>query len=517
MELQSEMIKKISREFQLLNKQQKRDAFKHTCATGSTRIVSALLNYVSPDDLETPFYAACLHSACQNGFLDVVELLVKNGSDIEMKQNGDTPLMVAVEMGHLSITSYLLSSGAHVNVKDNKQETALMKAIKKGHTTIVKELLLYGACPNLEKTNDLLKLADRLQQNELIFELTKSSLKLDSSLNLILQSYLHDSFFIQMNPSDDARRSLFPVQLINPNYETDYLVNFQLCSKELASLSNALMLFVICAVQLEGETGDLFHRPTCKLNFITILPPEENTKECFPPKYKSNGIRIIRYISNSNLDHMQEWRLKSSKPKVRQFTFVDHFSYQDKNSKHPLLLVGLIRIEVRHDLESTLKESNKVTKSRIAEQSKAKRVSHSNKENQNNYEETAIHLCIDHSNEGINSTFCTDTNCFLKEYCKQRANFRRIKRTLYKKLIEFGIDMIYEGEKNSRYEYHQIDKRRHGKIGKQVCEEHMLFGMDSIKCIESHCFLKQLPDLEFDLRLLHRQLNRKLIDAGIHI
>ncbi|ARF07983.1 ankyrin repeat protein [Catovirus CTV1] len=77
--------------------------------------------------------------AIKHGHLDIVELLVKKGVDINKEYDYDetTPLMIAVEEGHLDITKYLIEKGCDIDY-----ETIITLAHKYDHNHIV-DFLLY--------------------------------------------------------------------------------------------------------------------------------------------------------------------------------------------------------------------------------------------------------------------------------------------------------------------------------------------------------------------------------------
>ena len=56
-----------------------------------------------------------------------------------------TPLIYASRNGHINIAQLLLNNGADVNVKDSWGRTAMMVAKSKGHTEIVELLQQAGA------------------------------------------------------------------------------------------------------------------------------------------------------------------------------------------------------------------------------------------------------------------------------------------------------------------------------------------------------------------------------------
>jgi ankyrin repeat protein len=59
-----------------------------------------------------------LYISAQEGYLDVVKLLVEAGQDVEYSyREGFTPLYIAAQRGKLDVVEYLYSQGANPNVK----------------------------------------------------------------------------------------------------------------------------------------------------------------------------------------------------------------------------------------------------------------------------------------------------------------------------------------------------------------------------------------------------------------
>jgi ankyrin repeat protein len=91
----------------------------------SAPIVSALLQYKSDLDVETPSFAkeTPLHLAISKGDVDLVRLLigalVRNNSESglnELSTKGKTPLMEAAYRGHVAVVSALLDAGADTKI-----------------------------------------------------------------------------------------------------------------------------------------------------------------------------------------------------------------------------------------------------------------------------------------------------------------------------------------------------------------------------------------------------------------
>ena len=57
--------------------------------------------------------------ATANGRKEIVELLIKEGADVNAKVNGVTPLHQVAQQGHKEIAKLLIAKGAHLNEKDD--------------------------------------------------------------------------------------------------------------------------------------------------------------------------------------------------------------------------------------------------------------------------------------------------------------------------------------------------------------------------------------------------------------
>jgi ankyrin repeat protein len=87
--------------------------------------------------------------SAKDGDLKLLLEAIRNRGNIETKQRHEvTPLMVAAINNHGIIVSFLISSGANVNARDDEGRVALMFAAQFGHVDIVKMLLAKGSNPN---------------------------------------------------------------------------------------------------------------------------------------------------------------------------------------------------------------------------------------------------------------------------------------------------------------------------------------------------------------------------------
>lgn len=74
----------------------------------------------------------------------------KRPEDLNTEDNaGNTPLQIAALEGFEEIVEFLSSKGAEVNIRNVDKDTPLLDAVENGHVKVVKLLLKYDADPRL--------------------------------------------------------------------------------------------------------------------------------------------------------------------------------------------------------------------------------------------------------------------------------------------------------------------------------------------------------------------------------
>ncbi|CAB4027706.1 ankyrin-3-like, partial, partial [Paramuricea clavata] len=83
-----------------------------------------------------------LHIACLAGQTKVVQILLDNGANVNLKaQNGFTPLYMASQENHVETVKLLLANGANLQALTEDGFTALDVAVQQDHETVVVALL----------------------------------------------------------------------------------------------------------------------------------------------------------------------------------------------------------------------------------------------------------------------------------------------------------------------------------------------------------------------------------------
>ena len=102
----------------------------------------------------------------------MIVFLIKSGADINVARSsdGNTPLILAAQLGNFQVVNILISKGARLNAADSNKSTALIIAAKENHENIVKQLLSVGADLNATDNGGLtaLKHAEKLGHRNVV-------------------------------------------------------------------------------------------------------------------------------------------------------------------------------------------------------------------------------------------------------------------------------------------------------------------------------------------------------------
>lgn len=122
---------------------------------GCIQLVRLLLEHdfdvnQTSDFQSTAKNSTALHFAVMYSKLEITQILLKNGAEINFKnKNGNTPLHFAVEQPDVDIVKLLLDYNAGINIVNMYNQNPLIMAVKFGNFQIVKLLLEKGSDVNL--------------------------------------------------------------------------------------------------------------------------------------------------------------------------------------------------------------------------------------------------------------------------------------------------------------------------------------------------------------------------------
>jgi ankyrin repeat protein len=125
-------------------------AFLLSCEGGHIRILYLLLPRISALSISNERGENGLHLSARNGHRDIVELLVKQGCEVEARSiEGHTPLYSAIAASQIHCAAFLLEAirpRAEVNISDvTARESILHLACRTGYAQLVLLLLRSGA------------------------------------------------------------------------------------------------------------------------------------------------------------------------------------------------------------------------------------------------------------------------------------------------------------------------------------------------------------------------------------
>jgi ankyrin repeat protein len=126
------------------------------CAEGDLKTVRSLVKSGVPVNAigskHTGYYP--LHAAAKAGHENIVKYLLSTGARVDVRteaqleQRADTPLLIAVDKGHLKTVRALVEAGADVNAHSRQRNTPLGRAIQRNNHALIDYLVAHGARPD---------------------------------------------------------------------------------------------------------------------------------------------------------------------------------------------------------------------------------------------------------------------------------------------------------------------------------------------------------------------------------
>lgn len=87
---------------------------------------------------------SALYHAAITGHIEIAQLLIAGGADVNEGEGGNTALHGAARFGQAAMAKWLLDHGARVNALDHEKKTPLKLAVEGGHTEAAELLRRHG-------------------------------------------------------------------------------------------------------------------------------------------------------------------------------------------------------------------------------------------------------------------------------------------------------------------------------------------------------------------------------------
>ena len=104
-----------------------------------------------------------MYTATEEGHLEVVELLIRHGADVNRSPQGQvardlhienqTPLLIACMRNHEPIIRHLIESGANVNVTSERGSSPFLAICQHNNVELARLLIQHGARHDVEAKN----------------------------------------------------------------------------------------------------------------------------------------------------------------------------------------------------------------------------------------------------------------------------------------------------------------------------------------------------------------------------
>ena len=118
---------------------------------GMLDIVQILIEKGADLDTVSRNGGTVLHNAIWGGHKEIAELLISKGVKLDSKDRaGCTPLFIAADVGNIDIVELLIAQGADVNARNRTGSTPLLHAVSQGKLSSVEKLISGGADVNVK-------------------------------------------------------------------------------------------------------------------------------------------------------------------------------------------------------------------------------------------------------------------------------------------------------------------------------------------------------------------------------
>lgn len=270
-------------------------SFYIAASTGNIEIVTKLLAYeYSIIDLinhTSPFFGTALMQASMNGHLEIVQLLIEHGADVNINSNSGTALMLAVKKGHKDAVKALLDApNIEIDILDPiYKHTALCFAAEIDNIALMKMLLLKGVNLTIKDENEKTAFLLALNNSETYWEL------MNFYQDEIMPNNPHQLFTM-----DDLFNFYDSIDTTNLHYSDAQMKMYELLfSFEANDEAQRIELLEkkLCCVINSGQDKSLIdnlYNDLCGLPYSNQLENKVTVNAIQGPEYWINMARTIR-------------------------------------------------------------------------------------------------------------------------------------------------------------------------------------------------------------------------------
>ena len=293
-----------------------------------------------------------LLDAVMDGGVAEVNKLLLAGADVNaVNSDGETPLMIAAELGKSRVIEALLVRGADINKKSTEEFTALRWAATRNHTEAIEVLLMAGADTSLDYKDNWNPLSQAIDAGNVVFarQLLLSGALKGKSAEFVTQ-------MMRRAIAEEVEPVLESVIMAAANLGLKFRVNLPIIESaiEIGYVRSVRLLTLAC---VDVTATDIFRvlRNAIYLGQTRILEKLRNYGIDLNIT-DDNGLTLLAHAVAYEDEH-KEWQDQVVETLLKEGVDVNR---PDRTGRTPLMIaaakedIGLVRILLRHGADSKL-------------------------------------------------------------------------------------------------------------------------------------------------------------------
>uniref|UniRef100_A0A6P7H3I6 Ankyrin-3-like n=1 Tax=Diabrotica virgifera virgifera TaxID=50390 RepID=A0A6P7H3I6_DIAVI len=303
---------------------------------GHTEIIEFLIQCDADVKKADVFDTTALHYACQENLKDIIEILIRRGSNLDAKTyNGETPLHICVRKGYLEAAKRLIESGARSHLEGGVSgNSPVHLAAQYNQQEILEYLFKMGISANFQTVDgySLLHVAARFNQPQIVTFLLQNGANIEgkiisrgtTALHLASSSNCCDVIKVLLNKGADVmatdKKGRRPLDFVYEHFNADpnEMRRYDMkCSAEL--LVKHMLLFY---KDIEVTTPSNFPSGTSIDEFKQKCQEEiEQMKTCLIENTTVSLYTFLQALRNRNklLKFLRNHELQEEMKNIKQY------------------------------------------------------------------------------------------------------------------------------------------------------------------------------------------------------